>query len=84
MQQKKRNKAREERITTSPLRTGAEIQVVGMAPEDECRHEMYVALPWEGRTLYVPLSQLKGLTADEETREAMEDWHYWVQQGYEL
>jgi hypothetical protein len=55
-----------------------------MAPEDECRHEMYVAMPWEGRTLCVPLSQLKGIEVDEETREALEDWHYWVAQGYEL
>jgi hypothetical protein len=122
MPQKKRNKARDERITmeiivdaygseeqamgwycyldeklnfpflarciaeraTSPLRKGDEVQVVGMAPEDECRHEMYVAMPWEGRTLCVPLSQLKGVTADEETQEAIEDWHYWVAQGYEL
>ena len=27
---------------------------------------------------------LKGLRVDEETREAIEDWHYWVGQGYEL
>ena len=69
---------------TSPLRKGDEVQVVGMAPEDECRHEMYVAMPWEGRALCVPLSQLKGVRADEETQEAIEDWHYWVAQGYEL
>ena len=69
---------------TSPLRKGDEVQVVGMAPEDECRHEMYVAMPWEGRTLCVPLSQLKGVKVDEETQEAIEDWLYWVEQGYEL
>ena len=69
---------------TSPLRKGAEVQVVGMAPEDECQHEMYVAMPWEGRTLCVPLSQLKGIQVDEETQEAIDDWHYWIAQGYEL
>jgi hypothetical protein len=69
---------------TSPLRKGDEVQVVGMAPEDECLHEMYVAMPWEGRTLSVPLSQLKGIRLDEETQEAVEDWHYWLAQGYEL
>ena len=69
---------------TSPLRKGDEVQVVGMAPEDECRHEMFVAMPWEGRTLCVPLSQLKGIRVDEETQEAVEDWHYWVAQRYEL
>ena len=66
------------------MRKGDEVQVVGMAPEDECRHEMYVAMPWEGHTLCVPLSQLNGIEADEETQEAIEDWHYWVRQGYEL
>ena len=49
---------------TSPLCKGAEVQVVGMAPEEECRHEMYVAMPWEGRTLCVPLSQLKAIKVD--------------------
>jgi Calcium binding len=41
-------------------------------------------MPWERRTLCVPLSQLRGVALDEETREAIEDWHYWVGQGYEL
>ena len=68
----------------SPVRKGDEVQVVGMAPEDECQHEMYVAMPREGRTLCVPLSQLKGMKVDEETQEAIEDSHYWVAQGYEL
>ena len=27
---------------------------------------------------------LKGIEVDEETQEAIEDWHYWVAQGYEL
>ncbi len=30
------------------------------------------------------MAQLKGLPADEESQEAIEDWHYWVEQGYEL
>ncbi len=39
----------------------------------------------ERRTLAMPLSQLKSIAeADKETREAIEDWHYWVAQGYEL
>jgi len=31
-----------------------------MASEDDCRHEMFVNVNWNGRTLAVPLSQLKG------------------------
>jgi hypothetical protein len=56
-----------------------------MAPEDECRREMLVEMPWEQkRTLAVPLSQLEVIDADEETRQAVEDWHYWVAMGYEF
>lgn len=68
----------------SPLRTGDGIEVVGMAPEDECEHEMFVLTPWERRTLAVPLSQLEAVAADEQTAQAIEDWRYWVARGYEF
>ena len=69
----------------SPLRRGDEVEIVGMAPERECQHEMFVETPWERRTLAIPLSQIKPNTStDPQTKEAVEDWHYWVQQGYEL
>jgi len=32
----------------------------------------------------VLLSRLAAIATDEETREAIEDWHYWVKRGYEL
>src|SRR4051794_41970247 len=67
----------------SPLRVGDEVEVVGMAPEVECEREMFVETPWERkRTLAVPLAQLEVVRADEETRQAVEDWHYWVDMGY--
>ena len=31
----------------SPLRVGDEVEVVGMAPEAECQHEMFVLIRWE-------------------------------------
>ena len=68
----------------SPLRVGDEVDVIGMAPEEECQHEMFVLIPWERRTLAVPLSLLEGVTVDKQTRQAIEDWQYWVAQGYEL
>ncbi len=68
----------------SPLRVGDEVEVVGMAPEEECEHEMFVSTRWEGRTLAVPLAQLEGVEVDEQTCQAIEDWQYWVAQGYEL
>jgi len=70
---------------TSPLRKGDEVEVVNMAPEEECEHEMYVGIRWGRRPLAVPLSQLRPIAeADEETRQAIEDWHYWIAQGYML
>jgi hypothetical protein len=69
----------------SPLRVGDEVEVFGMAPEGECEREVFVTMPWEHkRTLAVPLSQLEVVHADEETRQAVEDWHYWVGMGYEF
>jgi hypothetical protein len=68
----------------SPLRVGDEVEVVGMGPEEECAHEMFVQTPWERRTLAVPLSQLEPTVADEQTIQAVEDWQYWVERGYEL
>ncbi|HEY9633807.1 MAG TPA: calcium-binding protein [Coleofasciculaceae cyanobacterium] len=32
----------------------------------------------------VPLSDIKSVEADDETQQAIADWHYWVDIGYEL
>ena len=72
------------RRVTSPLDPGDEVEVVGMAPDEECQHEMFVLIQWKPRQLAVPLMQLEGIRVDEETQQAIEDWHYWVKQGYEL
>ena len=69
----------------SPLRKGDEVEVLEMAPGDECEQEMFVGIRWEHRPLAVPLSQLKPIAyTDKETKEAVADWHYWVAQGYEF
>jgi hypothetical protein len=68
----------------SPLKEGEKVQATGMAPEDECLHEMFVEVKWKGRTFAVPLSQLEGIEVDHETQQAIEDWHYWVGRGYEF
>jgi len=31
-----------------------------------------------------PLAQLAALHADERTRQAIEDWQYWVERGYQF
>ena len=72
------------RRTTSPLEPGEEVEVVDMAPDEDCEHEMFVLIRWKQRQLAVPLMQLEGIQVDEETQQAIEDWHYWVNRGYEL
>ena len=72
------------RRTTSPLEAGEEVEVVGMAPAEDCEHDMFVMIRWKRRQLAVPLMQLEGIGVDEETQQAIEDWHYWVNRGYEL
>jgi len=67
----------------SPLHVKNKVEVLRMAPESDCRSEMFVIIRWEKRGLAVPLSQLKpARDVDDETREAIEDWQYWVEQGY--
>ena len=70
--------------TISPLRQGQEVEVVGLAPAEECEREMFLTVSWEDRTLAVPLAQLEAIHADKATQQAVEDWHYWVAQGYEF
>ncbi len=66
----------------APLQRGESVEVRGMAPEDTCSGDMLVLIQWQGRTIAVPLSQLTAIDPDQSTREAIEDWHYWVAQGY--
>ena len=68
-----------------PLIVKDEIDVIGMAPEEECEREMFVTIRWERDGLAVPLSQLSPIPeTDFETKQAVEDWHYWVQMGYQF
>lgn len=68
----------------SPLGENEKVRVERMAPEEECEKEMFVRVVWEKRKLAVPLSQLEALDVDDQTREAIGDWQYWVAQGYQF
>ncbi len=66
----------------SPLKKGESVEVVRMAPDHVCAHDMLVLVRWQGRTMAVPLAQLTAVGSNESTAEAIGDWHYWVAQGY--
>lgn len=72
------------RKEADPLSIGDEFEVFGMALEEECEEEMFVNTEWQGEPITVLLTHLEGVGVDDETREAIEDWHYWVSRGYEL
>ncbi|MBC7449208.1 MAG: calcium-binding protein [Hymenobacteraceae bacterium] len=84
-----------EKLAKSPVRVGQQVTVIGMPDEAECEDEMFVYVRWppepgepadaaeDDDGLAVPLRQLQPLAeVDEETTEAVADWHYWVRQGY--
>lgn len=68
--------------TISPLKKGEEVVAIAMAEADDCMREMFVRIEFAGRKLGVPLAQLEPVGTSSETREAMDDWHYWVSMGY--
>lgn len=72
------------RRTISPLLVGDEVEVIGMAPAEECGSEIFVMIRWEREGLGVPLSQLEVVRGNEQTQQAVADWHYWVERGYEF
>jgi hypothetical protein len=70
--------------TISPLKLGEIVEVMNMADQDDCLHEMFAIIRFIDRRLAVPLAQLQPIDADESTTEAVGDWHYWVGQGYQF
>lgn len=68
----------------SPLQVGEAIEIQKLASEEECMREIMVEIIWQGRQFAVPLAQLEAIVeVEEETEEALGDWHYWVARGYQ-
>jgi hypothetical protein len=66
----------------TPLALGERVTVTQMSGEGYCEHDMFVDISWKNKSLAIPLSQLRPLNADDNSTEAIDDWHYWVKQGY--
>lgn len=71
-------------LKVSPLRVKDRVVVTEMADQDDCESTILVQIQWLDRTLAVPLVQLEAScgNVDEDTFDAIGDWHYWVEQGY--
>jgi hypothetical protein len=72
-------------LAISPLRVKDETEVIGMASADECECEPFVMIRWDRpEGLAVPLAQLKPIShSSEQTKQAVANWHYWRNMGYE-
>ncbi|WP_245202882.1 calcium-binding protein, partial [Halorubrum alkaliphilum] len=57
---------------------------VRMTDEVVSNREMFVLVEWMDREFGVPLSQLEVLDVDSDTRQAVDDWHYWNGNGGRL
>ncbi|MBN2305576.1 MAG: calcium-binding protein [Anaerolineae bacterium] len=68
--------------TISPLKVGEVVEALRMAPEENCMHEMFVIVRWQDRTMGVPLNQIEGIKVDDDTEQAIGDWHYWIDAGH--
>jgi hypothetical protein len=67
----------------SPLKVKDKVEVIGMPGESECECEVFVTIKYGDGTLAVPLAQLKPAPrTGKETKQAIDDWHYWVEMGY--
>jgi hypothetical protein len=65
----------------SPIGKGEIVEVIGMASEKECQYEMFIKIHFNKRKLAIPLSQISPISSEIGTKRAINDWHYWVNQG---
>ncbi len=66
----------------SPLKVGDRVEVIGMAPTDDCMQELMVLIKWDDEDLAVPLIRLESPGSTGLTRQVLADWKYWVDRGY--
>ena len=65
-----------------------QVEVLGMAPDDECLKDMLVEVAYiDGKDEDVysaKLSEIAAIDADSETQDAIADWLYWIARGYKF
>jgi hypothetical protein len=74
------------RKTSSPQEK--QVEVLGMAPDDECEKDMFVEVVYpDGKdedVFTARLSEIEAIDTDDETKEALADWQYWLARGYKF
>ena len=67
-----------EQQEVSPLEKGETVRVVGKPSSEPSLRQQFVTIDWMDREFGVPLSQLEPVEASENTKQAVSDWHYWL------
>ena len=52
--------------------------MVGVPSTDPSLRQQFVTTQWKDSELGVPLSQLEPVDASDNTKQAVADWHYWL------
>ncbi len=61
------------------------VEITGMAEEEDCEKEMFMYAKFEDDELPISLFDLKPVAdTDNGTKEAIEDWYYWINRGYQF
>ena len=63
---------------------GRDVKVIDMSSEDDCLHGMFVEVEYQDDVFSARLSEIEPLGVGEETIQAIADWKYWVNRGYEF
>ncbi|WP_299003033.1 calcium-binding protein [uncultured Shewanella sp.] len=61
----------------------SKLTIVGLADASECHSHMYVLVDFDGNDeLLFPLENIEPLGTSNNASQAIEDWKYWLRQGY--
>ena len=69
-------------VSTSPLSVDEVVEVLGMDDAENCENDMFVKIKWRSKEFCAPIKQLEGINVDDETWQVLNDWSYWIAQGY--
>ena len=61
------------------------IELVNQEDDEELEHfEAMVEIREGNNVCEIPLSEVEAIDTDQDTKQAVEDWHYWMGRGYQF
>lgn len=68
----------------SPLAVGSHADAIGLAPDEMCRHQIFIEVRGLFGRAIVPLATVEPTSGNSVTKTAVADWRYWMRKGYEF